>query len=45
MTFIVGPDGTTYERDLGADTATAVKAIAAFNPDKNWHKVVAAAAP
>jgi hypothetical protein len=45
MTFIVGPDGTTYERDLGADTANAVKAITAFNPDKTWHNVVAAAAP
>ena len=42
MTFIVGPDGATYERDLGADTANAVKAITAFNPDKNWHNVVAA---
>ena len=45
MTFIVGPDGATYERDLGAGTASAVKAIVAFNPDKTWHNVVAADPP
>ena len=45
MTFIVGPDGATYERDLGADTASAVKAIVAFNPDTNWHNVAAADTP
>ena len=39
MTFIVGPDGATYQRDLGADTAAAVKSIAAYNPDKTWDKV------
>ena len=43
MTFIVGPDGVTYERDLGANTPTAVKSIQAFNPDKTWRKVVATA--
>lgn len=42
MTFLVGPDGVTYERDLGTNTATAVKSIQAFDPDKTWHKVVAA---
>ncbi|AMY09014.1 hypothetical protein LuPra_02223 [Luteitalea pratensis] len=45
MTFIVGPDGTTYEHDLGANTASAVKAITAFNPDNTWHNVVAAEQP
>jgi len=45
MTFLVGPDGVRHERDLGADTSNAVKKIVAFNPDANWHRVVAADEP
>jgi Protein of unknown function (DUF2950) len=36
MTFLVGPDGTVYEKDLGAKTADLAKAINAYNPDKTW---------
>jgi hypothetical protein len=35
-TFMVGPDGATYEKDLGPDTLTAFKSIERFNPDKSW---------
>jgi hypothetical protein len=35
-TFIVGPDGIVYEKDLGPETLTAFKAVERFNPDKTW---------
>jgi len=35
-TFLVGPDGTVYEKDLGPKTADLAKAITAYNPDKSW---------
>jgi Protein of unknown function (DUF2950) len=36
MTFIVNQDGIVYEKDLGADTATAAGAMSEYNPDKTW---------
>ena len=36
MTFIVGPDGVVYEKDLGPSTSTAVAQITSFDPDKSW---------
>jgi DUF2950 family protein len=36
MTFLVGPDGVVYEKDLGPKTADLAKAITAYNPDKSW---------
>jgi len=36
MTFLVGPDGTVYEKNLGPKTADLAKAITAYNPDKTW---------
>ena len=39
MTFLVAPDGTVYEKDLGPQTAALAKEIKAYNPDKTW-KVV-----
>jgi len=36
MTFLVGPDGTVYEKNLGPKTADLAKAITAYNPDKAW---------
>jgi hypothetical protein len=39
MTFMVNQDGTVYQKDLGDDTASAVEAISAFDPDSSW-KVV-----
>jgi hypothetical protein len=36
MTFIVNQDGVVFQKDLGEDTATAVQAIQAFDPDGSW---------
>jgi hypothetical protein len=36
MTFLVGPYGIVYQKDLGADTATAVARITTFDPDDSW---------
>jgi hypothetical protein len=36
MTFLVNHDGVVYEKDLGPDTAAAVRKIGKFNPDKTW---------
>ncbi len=35
-TFIVGPAGVVYEKDLGPDTEKQFKAMELFNPDKTW---------
>jgi Protein of unknown function (DUF2950) len=40
MTFLVGPDGTIYQKDLGADTTGSAVAMKSFNPDKTWQRVV-----
>lgn len=39
MTFIVNQDGVVYEKDLGAGTDSAVRAIKSFNPGAGWSKV------
>jgi hypothetical protein len=36
--FLMGPDGTVYEKDLGDDTATATAKITSFDPT-GWAKV------
>lgn len=36
MTFIVGKDGTVYQKDLGEKTADAALAISEFNPADGW---------
>ena len=37
MTFLMGPDGVVYQRDLGPkDTATAAATIAVFDPADGW---------
>jgi Protein of unknown function (DUF2950) len=38
MTFIVGPNGIVYRKDLGKETETIGKAMKTFNPDPTWHK-------
>jgi hypothetical protein len=38
MTFLVGPDGVVYEKDLGKRTAERVKAMKAYDPDATWQK-------
>jgi hypothetical protein len=36
MTFIVGPDGVVYEKDLGADTLKTFQSMEKYNPDDTW---------
>jgi hypothetical protein len=36
MTFMVSQDGVVFQKDLGEETATAVEAIRAFDPDSSW---------
>jgi hypothetical protein len=36
MTFLVGPRGVVYEKDLGETTEEAAKGMAAFDPDGTW---------
>jgi len=35
-TFIVGPSGVVYEKDLGPDTLRVFQGMDRFNPDKSW---------
>jgi len=35
-TFIVGPNGIVYEKDLGSDTLKTFQAMERYNPDKGW---------
>ena len=35
-TFMVGPDGVVYEKDLGPDTLKTLQAMDSYNPDKTW---------
>jgi hypothetical protein len=39
MTFVVGPDGVVYEKDLGKDTAKQALRLTEYNPDKSWTAV------
>jgi hypothetical protein len=39
MTFIVGPDGDVYQKDLGPQTARAAAGMTAFDPDITWSRV------
>ena len=36
MTFMVGPQGVVFQKDLGENTADAAKAITAYDPDASW---------
>lgn len=40
-TFIVGPEGTVLEKDLGDDTAASARSITRFDPDATWTKAEA----
>ena len=35
-TFMVGPSGVVYEKDLGPDTLKTFETMDKFNPDKTW---------
>ncbi len=37
-TFIVGPDGKVYEKDLGKDTLKIFQTMDRYNPDNTWHE-------
>jgi Protein of unknown function (DUF2950) len=39
MTFIVGPDGDVYQKDLGPRTAHIATAMMTFDPDLTWARV------
>jgi hypothetical protein len=36
QTFIVGPNGVVYEKDLGPDTLKTFQSMDRYNPDKSW---------
>jgi len=38
QTFIVGPDGIVYQKDLGPDTLKTFQAMDRYNPDKTWQE-------
>ena len=38
-TFMIGPDGIVYERDLGPDTVKLANSIQQYNPDDTWSPV------
>lgn len=38
MTFIAGPDGDVYQKDLGPETASAAAKISSFDPDLTWSR-------
>jgi len=35
-TFIVGPNGVVYEKDLGPDTLKTFQSMERYNPEKGW---------
>ena len=36
QTFIVGPDGVVYQKDLGPDTLKTFQSMDKYNPDQTW---------
>lgn len=38
MTFIVGPDGVVYQKDLGVSTGVIARELKAYNPNSTWQK-------
>jgi hypothetical protein len=39
MTFVIGPDGVVYQRDLGEKTKDTAMSMAEYNPDDGWSRV------
>ena len=37
MSFLVSQQGIVFQKDLGAETDTAVAAITAYDPDSSWN--------
>ena len=42
MTFLVSTNGVVYQKDLGAQSIEAAKAMTTFDPDASWTKVSSA---
>lgn len=38
MTFVVGEDGTVYQKDLGKKTEARARALKEYNPNSSWQK-------
>jgi hypothetical protein len=38
MTFIIDDKGTTYQKDLGTETAKVASEVNVFDPDSSWEK-------
>ena len=38
QTFMVGPDGIVYQKDLGPDTLKTFQSMDRYNPDKTWQE-------
>ncbi len=38
QTFIINQDGVVYQKDLGPQTLSLLKAMELYNPDKTWHR-------
>jgi len=36
MSFLVGPQGIVYQKDLGVESATVAASILTFDPDETW---------
>ena len=45
MSFMVGPDGVVFERDLGDDTSRALDVVTVFDPSKGWTRSDQASKP
>jgi hypothetical protein len=44
MTFIIGKDGTVYQKDLGEKTSEVAAVMADYNPGDGWTSVTDAGA-
>jgi Protein of unknown function (DUF2950) len=40
MTFLVGPDGIVYQKDLGVDTTALAKALTDYDPGEGWSSAI-----
>jgi len=36
LTFIVGPDGTVYQKGIGPETQATAIAMTRYDPDSTW---------
>ena len=37
-TFMVGPDGVVYQKDIGPNTLKIAQQIELYDPDKTWQR-------